>query len=305
MLRTIFVNKGDVISFHDGWLNIEGNDVSGKVPIEDVFSVILDNPRTQISGHALAQMATKSIHVVLCDSKHLPVAVILPLNQHHRPFGVLKQQISLPKKFKDQLWRKIITGKIHNQIRVLQFVKNDSTALETLEQYALQVKLGDSTNREGLAAKIFFREMYGSEFIRLTDDAINAALNYGYAILRSTVSKCLSSFGYNCSLGIHHISETNPFNLADDFMEPLRPLVDYWVDVNRETLIDELTSRHKKSLAILLDQKVIFDHKKTSLRYAIEKYIASLSTAIEANDYDRLLIPEINPLVVYEAEDEK
>lgn len=112
---------------------------------------------------------------------------------------------------------------------------------ERMQQLAQEVLSGDTGNREGIAAKMFFRNFYGCDFIRFENDIINIALNYGYAVIRSSVARSLCAYGYNCALGIHHINEANPFNLADDLMEPLRPLADIWVWQNNEDLVDTLT----------------------------------------------------------------
>lgn len=102
------------------------------------------------------------------------------------------------------------------------------------------MKPGDTTNREAVAARKYFVALFGSTFRRTDEDVTNASLNYGYAIIRSCVAKTLAGYGFNGTVGIHHINETNPFNLADDIMEPLRPVVDMWTDENCDTLLKHL-----------------------------------------------------------------
>jgi len=109
----------------------------------------------------------------------------------------------------------------------MQTLKCRETSIETIERFIKTLVFGDETNREGLAAKVFFRELYGSNFIRFSDDGINNALNYGYKILTGAISRTISKYGLNNYLGLFHIGKTNPYNLACDFIEPLRPLVDY------------------------------------------------------------------------------
>lgn len=295
MLRTVFINRGDAITAKDDWLHIVGTEVDGKVPVEDVYSVIIDNPQVQFSCYAVDRLCNQNAHIVLCNEKHLPTTVILPLNRHYRPYGVFKMQIALTKREKNAIWQKIITSKIENQLNVMKHANVNAEAIVLLEQYSKQVRGGDPTNREGLAAKVFFRAMYGSSFVRMSDDGVNAALNYGYAILRSSVAKSLTAYGFNCAIGIHHIGENNPFNLADDLMEPLRPLVDLWVDENQDTLVDELTMEQRKALVALINRPVLMTGKKMNLVHAIERYVAGFSSAIENNDCSRMSIPQIHP----------
>ena len=140
---------------------------------------------------------------------------------------------------------------------------------------------------------MFFRNLYGTNFIRFSDDDTNAILNYGYAIIRSGVAKSLVAHGFNCVIGVHHISETNEFNLADDFMEPLRPLVDEWIAKNPDSLSEGLTKFVKNELVGLVNSEVLFDGKKMKVRYAIDSMVKSFVTALETQNPNRLVLPEI------------
>lgn len=109
--------------------------------------------------------------------------------------------------------------------------------------------------------------------------------------MRSAVAKALTAYGYNCVLGLHHINESNAFNLADDLMEPLRPLVDVWVDENHEDLVNELTKQQRNELATLVNAVILWDGKKMRVRNAIDKYVSSLTTAIRSLDPNELKLP--------------
>ena len=130
-------------------------------------------------------------------------------------------------------------------------------------------------------------------FIRYSDDAVNAILNYGYAIIRSGVAKPLVAHGFNCVIGVHHISETNEFNLADDFMEPLRPLVDGWIAKNSDCLSEGLSKYVKNELVSLVNAEILFDGKTMKVRYAIDSMVKSFVTALEISNPRRLILPEI------------
>lgn len=292
MWRTVIISQGEKLGLRNNRLVVNG-DKEVEIPIEDLYSVLIDNQQTFITVGVMTAMTDAGVHVILCNEKHIPVTLILPLNTHYRAYNVLKKQLALEDEFKKIIWQKIIQAKIVNQAQVLKIAGCSKGVIDHLLKYREEVTLGDLRNREGLAAKMFFRELYGSEFIRLEDDVINYALNYGYAIIRSAVSKTLTAYGYNCALGIHHIGDYNPYNLADDMMEPLRPIVDLWVDKNRDDLLDELTRKNRLELIGLVNCYVMCDNKKTRLRYAVDKYTNSFTTCLDKRDPDKLKIPVI------------
>ena len=293
MFRTVVVNIGERMSVKDNWLVVSADSEEKRIPIDDIYSVVVDNQRTAMTIPCLNALTCSGAHVVLCNEKHNPVAVVLPFNTHYRPLNVIRKQLALTQDFKDKIWDEIIRNKILNQAKVLELFGCIGDRIARLRELAQEVVDGDSGNREGITAKMYFRSLFGSGFIRMNDDAVNAALNYGYAIIRSAISKALCGYGFNCVLGIHHINESNPFNLADDLMEPLRPIIDLWVADNMEELFDELTKQQRNELAAIVNNVVILGNKKMRLRNAIEKYIQSFSTTLERNSLKYLVFPEI------------
>ncbi|WP_375317716.1 type II CRISPR-associated endonuclease Cas1 [Spiroplasma endosymbiont of Virgichneumon dumeticola] len=138
--------------------------------------------------------------------------------------------------------------KIKNTLIIMKYLKCSEKSIMMIENFYNDIAFGDANNREGLTAKIFFRELYGSGFIRFNDDGINSALNYGYKILMSAISRTISKYGLNNYLGIFHIGKSNPYNLACDFIEPLRPIVDYWVTKNIDTINNSISYNHRLEL---------------------------------------------------------
>ncbi len=293
MFRTLYITQGDKINIENNWLVVTGRRGSKKIPIEDIQSLVIDNVQTNISVYTLQLLAKHSVNTVLCDARHMPCVSMLPFGQHYMPYGVLKKQIALEEDFKNLLWQKIIKAKITNQITVLKLIGSSRFVCEKMQQFADEVSSGDVGNREAVAAKMFFRHVYGFNFIRFDDDIVNSALDYGYAIIRSAVARSLAGYGYNLTLGIHHINVFNAFNLADDFMEPLRPLVDLWAFQNNDDLVNTLSKSNKMELVNLLNKEVLFDNKKMKLYNAVDRYIASFTTAIDNEDTERLIIPYI------------
>lgn len=191
------------------------------------------------------------------------------------------------------MWQRIVKQKITNQTICLKLAGVNTAEIKAIEDMVNEVLPDDKTNREAAAAKRYFIALFGNSFRRIKDDVTNAALNYGYAIIRSAVAKTLVGYGYNCVLGIHHINEQNAYNLADDMMEPFRPLVDLWVDNSCEELFEELTKTNRRDLVDLVNVPIKMGKRKTRIRYAIDKYVSSLTSAIEKNDPELLQLPTL------------
>lgn len=192
------------------------------------------------------------------------------------------QQINFDTTFKDILWQNIIYQKIYNEYRLLKSIKNENA--DKLKTYLEEIQIGDITNREGHAAKVYFNSLFGNSFYR--DDAhnvINKYLNYGYSIIVSLISREIKVFGYLTEIGIHHKGETNSFNLTYDFFEPLRSYVDSFVV---KKLVNE--ENYKSFFVKILENKVYFDGKIMFLDNAIHSYVQSLFTALVTNDIDKV-----------------
>lgn len=296
MWRTVIITKGERITIKDNWLVVYSESDEQRVPIGDLYSVVIDNRAAMLSTAVLTTLAMANVHIYFCDSKHIPVALSLPMSTHYKPLGVIKRQIAMTEDFKDRLWQRIVEQKIKNQIICLKTVGVNSEKIKPIEELCKEILPGDKKNREAAAAKKYFSALFGCTFKRTDDDITNASLNYGYTIIRSSVAKTLTAYGYNCVLGIHHINEQNAFNLADDIMEPFRPLVDLWTDNSCVDLWEELTKTNRKDLINLVNVPIKMENKKTRVRYAIDKCVSSLTSAIEKNDPELLILPTLIPI---------
>lgn len=293
MWRTVIVTSGEKMTLQDHWLHIISQTQEVRIPIGDLYSVIVDNRQTLLSMPVLTAMAQSGVHVLLCDEKHLPCAELVPLGLHYRPLTVLQGQMSLSQEMKDRLWQKIVCVKIKNQAKTLRLAGVCGSKPQKLEELSECVRPGDVGNREAQAARLYFPALFGMGFKRSDDDVTNAALNYGYTIIRSAVSKTLAGYGYSGVLELHHEGSGNAFNLADDLMEPLRPLVDLWADDHCSDLYDTLTRTNRRDLINLVNHVVRLDGKKMRVRYAIDRCIKSLTSAIQGQNADLLLLPEV------------
>lgn len=187
----------------------------------------------------------------------------------------------------------------------MKTLKCSERSIEMVENFINTLAFADVTNREGLTAKVFFRELYGSNFVRFSDDGINNALNYGYKILTSAISRTISKYGLNNYLGIFHIGKSNPFNLACDFIEPFRPLIDYWVSTNIDTITNQISYNHRLQLINLLNFKVIINKKYVTITKAIDYMIRSYITVLNENNTSKLELPNLDFNIIEEKNNEQ
>lgn len=293
--RQIIIKKSEKIHFKDNQLIIEKEGNSSKVPLEDINYVLIEDSTTILTTRLLAEFGKNAISLIICDEKFEPTSIMYPYNYHFKQLEVFYHQLEISEEIKNEFWNQIVKRKIENSVRVLEMTSKDELPITKLTQYIEEVVDGDSKNREGLAAKMYFRSIFGSDFIRFYDDNINAALNYGYTILASAVIRNLAVFGLNTYLGVHHNSKINNFNLAYDFLEPYRSIVDKFVYDNKDDIIYPLSFEFRKSLINLLNKEVLHNDKKYTVEYSIGLLIKSYIKSFSTGDVKLDL-----PMVIYE-----
>lgn len=290
--RVVHIGNPAKLSVSLGQLVVEQEE-KHSVPLEDIHTLVVDSHGVATSANALAQMSESGVTCIVCDDKHLPTGVLLPLHRHSRAHLVAERQLSLSVPTKKRLWQKIVITKIANQGAVLQHI-GSSTQLASIQK---SVKSGDTTNREAYAARLYFATILKGKS-RQQDDIYNALINFGYAIVRSAIARELAAYGFLPAFGIHHESELNNFNLADDFVEPFRPVVDLyawqWLYASdRDSLLDTLTPKDKIHMVNVLNEKVIAENESHVMRYAIELMVKSFSGVCERGDSDVIVLPTI------------
>lgn len=264
----------------------------GRIPLEDLGVLILDNPGLVYSQAVLIGCQAASAVVVICDQKHMPCSVLLPMDGHSLHSRVLQEQINASEPTRKRLWQQIVEAKILAQAHVLQSLTGDSAPLPL---YAGRVKAGDPENFEAQAARIYWPRLFGNEFRRDQDaPGINALLNYGYAIIRAAVARALSGAGLHPALGVHHSNQYNGFCLADDVMEPLRPLVDLRVHevVHSEGTEVEFTRETKAKLLDVLNWPLQYGDGKFPALIALHHYAASVRQMLNGEARD-LRVPAL------------
>jgi CRISPR-associated protein Cas1 len=212
----------------------------------------------------------------------------------------MRRQLALDRPTSKRLWTNIVRAKIQNQADCLELSGN--LGAEYLRAIAQKVRSGDPDNLEGLASAFYFRNLFDKHFTRSTDTRVNSALNYGYAIIRGAIARILVSHGFLPAFGIHHHSEQNAFNLADDLIEPFRPLVDLFVRVNFRHESRALDSKDKASLVELLHFDMGTEDGASTVLVCIEKCVTSLARVLEHSNSELISIPKLTPLRVHENE---
>lgn len=195
------------------------------IPLSDVAVLIVSHPQVTYTQSVLSGLATAGASFVACDAKHQPVSMLLPLVTHSLQTERFSAQAAASLPLRKRLWQQIVQAKIQAQARLLQERKGTDAGLERM---ADSVRSGDPSNVEAQAARIYWRELFSEfEFRRdVEGEGLNGYLNYGYAVLRATVARSLCGTGLHPGLPLHHHNRYDPFCLADDLMEPYRPVVD-------------------------------------------------------------------------------
>ena len=273
--RTLLVENKTVITTKNLQLVLKSEIRESTVPIEDIGFLVIDNSETFLSIPAMNLLIENNTSVIICGNNHLPNGMFLNLNSHHIQQEIFKNQIDASAPLKKQLWQQTIVEKINNQGILLEQITSAKNSFPFL---ASKVLSGDSSNMEGVAASQYWKSFFEIKFKRERfGDYPNNFLNYGYAILRAATARALSGSGLLNTLGIHHKSKYNAFALADDIMEPFRPIVDEKVyEIMQNFEEQELNTAIKAELLQILTRTVYFKEEKSPLMVALQKTASSL-----------------------------
>lgn len=216
--RSILISEATKINLDLNNIVIQYNGDNYHINIDEISNLVLDDARCLVSLRLLSELCEKGINVILTDSSHKPIGTLTTLYNNVRAPQKNKEQINWDNSVKGYLWTEIVKNKIQNQRNVLVHL-NKKDKIQIMDEYIQSIEYGDKTNREGLASRTYFKELFGISFKRFNEDIINFCLNYAYQILRSKISQEIVALGYQPSFGICHKNEYNTFNLADDFIE--------------------------------------------------------------------------------------
>jgi len=277
--RSIYIGNPAYLKLKDEQMYImepSTNEMKGKVPVEDLGLLMLDHFQITISHQLIQKMMGQNVVVVSCDSHHLPHGIMLPLYGHTEHSDRIKDQLEASEPLKKQLWKQTIECKIENQKEVLRRLGN---YYEPMIDYQNNVKSGDITNMEGIAAQHYWKYLISLDFLRQRfGDSPNQFFNFGYSVLRSIVARAIVETGLLPVLGIFHKNKYNPYCLADDLMEPYRPFVDLlvmdWLTNNSN--VEDLTKEFKSHILQIATKDVRIDDKTRPLMVAVKTTATSL-----------------------------
>lgn len=288
--RVLYIEKCEHLKLYLDNLKVLVDNNEILFPISDILILVIDNYKSNLSVPLINKLVENNVCTILCGIDHLPKTSIMPINGNFAQSGNINKQIDWNDNHKALVHQLIVKAKILNQIEILKVNDKNFDVIQRLFQFLDEVELSDKTNREGLAAKMYFREMFGDNFVRFDEDVINAGLNYGYAIFRSLISSIIVAKGYLPNLGIFHKGKQNMFNLSDDIIEVFRPIVDHYVLNN---MIDDILFKqeHREGLIQLTTKKIKIDDRQQTVANAIYIYIESILKVLETGDKQYFIFP--------------
>ena len=275
--RAVCIENRCKCSYTSGYLVVVNGDKTTKIHLSEIASLTFATTQLYVSGYLMSELAKSKIPVVFCDEKSFPIAESLPLHGAHNCAGRVADQLDWTVPSKKRLWQKVIKDKIGAQAEVLVLDGHLSEA-RRLGEYADDVRSGDPTNREAAAAALYFATLFGSGFSRDADNAVNAALNYGYSVLLSKVSRELVSRGFLTQTGICHRNEFNQWNFPCDLMEPFRPLVD-WIVLSSG--IQDFNVELRRLLVDMMNRDVSYEGGRYKMGSVIGLYVRGCLDVLE------------------------
>lgn len=285
--RTIYIGNPSYLRLKDGQLLVQREQKTiGRVPVEDIALLVIDHPQVSMSQGIVNACLANNAAVMYCDASHLPNGLLLPLYGHHSHTQKARYQLEASKPSIKRLWKQIVKQKIQNQGRILDYLGYES---ETLFYLSKTIQSGDRTNAEAQAAAYYWRRVlapFSGVRRGRFEGPPNHLLNYGYAILRSVMARSVVGSGCIPSVGLHHRNKYNPFCLADDMIEPFRPIVDrYVIDfINSDwSGEDQLTQQDKRYLLNIPTIDVTSNTRRHPLMIACQHASASLMQCFEGS----------------------
>lgn len=277
--RIVVISKRAKLDLQLGQMVVRSDDATTKIILSEISTLLIESTAVSLTTSLIAELAKRKIKVIFCDEKRNPSCELVNYYGSHDTSNKMRKQIVWKKNTKEAVWTEIVSEKIRKQKELLEiFGKEES---KVLSSYLEKIEWGDKTNREGHAAKVYFNALFGQDFTRTKDNCINAALNYGYSIVLSAFTREITVNGYLTQLGIFHDNMFNQFNLASDFMEPFRVLVDKKV-CKMELL--EFEHSEKMQLVDILNQEVQIDGRIQYVNNAIKIYCKSVLEALNEDD---------------------
>ena len=294
--RVIAIENPCRLSIDTSRLKIDQDGTSTFIATTDIAVLLIDTVQVELTAGVIRELAQADAAIIVTDARHYPSALLAPIGTHTHTVRRQKLQAVLPQSISDALWATTIRAKLKNQARFLS-AQGATASLARLERMAATIKPGDPENFEAQGAKLYWKDVFKEGFKRTKQDAPdsrNAALNFGYAILRGLFTRYIAIAGLSPVFGYGHSNFENPYCLVDDLIEPYRPCVDALVAtaIDSELAFD---SSAKKTMLKLLDCEALFDRNGAQMRYrmhaAINETVNAYVRALEAQRENALDFP--------------
>ncbi len=272
--RGLHISRAARLSLKQRQVLLEQEEGKHTFPLEDMAYIILDTQQATLTAALLSACAEAGCLVLCCDARHIPNAALLPYQSFHRHTETLLAQMALSEPWKKQLWKSIVQRKIRNQAACLERAGRPAEEVKKVGAFEARVRSGDADNAEGVAAHAYWKSwVEGFRREQEAEDRLNVMLNYGYALVRAAIARELAARGFSPSLGVHHRSMANAFNLADDILEPWRPFVDelalnIWLSTPEK---HEFSTEDRRALARIFHVPLMLDGESMQLIDAVRK----------------------------------
>lgn len=284
-------DEGAELSVRHAQLVITRKDGEITVPLAEIAALMVAHPAVRYTHAVLTGVCANGGAFVLCNERRLPIGMLLPLESHYLQAERFAAQAAAPLPLKKRLWKQIVQAKIAAQAEALREIKGDDFGLSLL---AKAVLAGDTSNLEAQASRRYWPALLGKDFIRDPDgEGANSLLNYGYAVLRAMVARAICAAGLHPSLGLHHHNRYDPFCLADDLMEPFRPVVDdaVYTLATYGPAVPALGKETKRIIIrALTGKRFELEGESRTLFGVLERAAVSLA-AVFAGERGKLLLP--------------
>ena len=287
--RTLEISHAAEIHINNGQLQVTTEEGTAVIPVEDLYQIITHGAGIRLSTMDLSILSQNKVALITLDEKYLPTAVCLPFTGNARQSQLMHAQVRTSPERNKELWTEIIRAKIGNQARALSILGMDGS--EAINMYLNRLSVENVDAAESAAAREYFSH-YHEGLNRRAEDPVNSRLNYGYAVVRSAIARELVADGFHPTFGIHHNSQLNAFNLADDLIEPYRPIVDIAAHHNIGANL-RLTKSERRALAHVLHDACLMEGHKVNILTAISLTCESLKRIILYNSEEKLHLPRV------------
>ena len=285
--RTIVISSNCKLDYQMNYLVVRGKETI-KIHIPEIALLLIESTAVSLTSYLVNELTKNKVNIVFCDERRNPASMIVPLYGSFDTSSKIRKQISYSTELKNLIWTDIVREKIRQQGKLLEDLNKNEA--EHIYQFMKDVRFGDSTNREGHAAKVYFNALFGKGFSRKEDNSINAGLNYGYSLILSAINREIVSNGYITQIGLFLDNVHNPFNLGCDLMEPFRPIVDRFIAEQKFTSFDK---NEKQIVLSLLNSSITMNGKKEKVSNALKIYVRSVFDALEKSDPSRIVFYEL------------